>query len=179
MTIAEWCLLGAVMLYLLTLAPIKALGHRDFDNAHPRDPAFYADPVRKRALGAHLNGVETFPFFAVAVLLAEFKEAPQELVDLLASSFLLARVAFVITYLLDRSTLRTIVWNIAFALNLGLFFLPGYGVRGSLAALVVGLVSAGVIGTTLAALGRKGRSTVLESGSDKQLTRSEHYRPQA
>ena len=76
MTIAEWCIFASVMLYLLTIAPIKWLGFRQFDNANPRDPAFYENPLRARALGAHLNGIETFPFFAAAVLLAEFREQP-------------------------------------------------------------------------------------------------------
>jgi uncharacterized MAPEG superfamily protein len=75
MTIAEWCVFASVMLYLLTIAPIKWLGFGKFDNAKPRDPAFYGDPVRARAWGAHLNGIETFPFFATAVLLAEFRNA--------------------------------------------------------------------------------------------------------
>jgi uncharacterized MAPEG superfamily protein len=60
MTIAEWCLFGAAILYLATVAPAKAIGHREFDNASPRDPSFYEHPVRKRALGAHINGIETF-----------------------------------------------------------------------------------------------------------------------
>ena len=38
MTIAEWCLLGAVLLYLLTVAPVKALRGREFNNSRPRDP---------------------------------------------------------------------------------------------------------------------------------------------
>ena len=66
MTIAEWCVFGAVMLYLATIAPFKATGFRRFDNSKPRDPAFFEDPLRARALGAHLNGIETFPFFAAA-----------------------------------------------------------------------------------------------------------------
>jgi uncharacterized MAPEG superfamily protein len=69
MTGAEWCLFGAVLLYLVTLAPTKGLAPREFDNANPRDPKFFEHPVRKRALGAHINGIETFPFFAAAVLL--------------------------------------------------------------------------------------------------------------
>jgi uncharacterized MAPEG superfamily protein len=124
MTLAEWCLFGAVLLYLLTLAPVKALGHRDFDNAAPRDPDFYEAPIRKRALGAHMNGIETFPFFAAAVLLAEFRHAPQERVDLLALGFLVTRFAYVLAYLGDRPTIRTILWNIAMLFNTGIFFLP-------------------------------------------------------
>jgi uncharacterized MAPEG superfamily protein len=112
------------MLYLLTIAPIKWIGFRSFDNAKPRDPTFYADPLRARALGAHQNGIEAFPFFAVAVLLAEFRTGPQRLIDELAVLFLIVRIAYVFTYLGDRPTLRSILWSIGFAINLAIFFLP-------------------------------------------------------
>lgn len=124
MTVAEWCIFGAVLLYLLTIAPFKAVGARRFDNAKPRDPAFYDDPLRARALGAHINGIETFPFFAAAVLLAEFRAAPQNLINELAVLFLIVRIAFVFTYLGDRPTLRSILWNVGFAINVAIFFLP-------------------------------------------------------
>jgi uncharacterized MAPEG superfamily protein len=124
MTVAEWCVFGAAMLYLLTIAPFKAIGFRRFDNAKPRDPAFYEDPIRARALGAHLNGIEAFPFFAAAVLLAEFRTGPQRLINELAVLFLIVRIAYVFTYLGDRPTLRSILWNIGFAINVAIFFLP-------------------------------------------------------
>ena len=124
MTVAEWCVFGAVILYLLTIAPFKAIGFRRFDNSRPRDPAFFDEPLRARALGAHLNGIEAFPFFAAAVLLAEFRAAPQNLINELAVLFLIVRVAYVFTYLGDRPTLRSILWNIGFAINVAIFFLP-------------------------------------------------------
>ena len=61
-------------------------------------PAFYEDPIRARALGAHQNGIEAFPFFAVAVLLAEFRGGPQRLINELAVLFLIVRIAYVFTY---------------------------------------------------------------------------------
>ncbi|HJW41909.1 MAG TPA: MAPEG family protein [Rhizomicrobium sp.] len=124
MTIAEWMLLAAVLIYLLTIAPFKPLGYREFDNAKPRDPAFYAAPLRARALGAHNNGIETFPFFAVAVLLAEFRHAPQHLIDLLAIGFVLLRLAFVAAYLLNYPWSRTLIWNLGFAVNAAIFVMP-------------------------------------------------------
>ena len=124
MTIAEWCVFGTLMLYLLTIVPIKWMGFRRFDNAKPRDPGFYNDPIAARALGAHQNGIEAFPFFAVAVLLAEFRAAPQHLINELAVLFLIVRIAYVFTYLGNRSTLRSILWSIGFAINSGIFFLP-------------------------------------------------------
>jgi uncharacterized MAPEG superfamily protein len=124
MTIAEWCVFAAVMLYLLSIAPVKWIRFRRFDNSRPRDPAFYEDPIAARALGAHQNGIEAFPFFAVAVLLAEFRAGPQRLIDELAVLFLIVRIAYVLTYLGDRPTLRSILWNIGFAINVGIFFMP-------------------------------------------------------
>jgi uncharacterized MAPEG superfamily protein len=130
MTIAEWCVFGTLMLYLLTIAPVKWIGFRRFDNSKPRDPEFFSDPVAARALGAHLNGIEAFPFFAFAVLLAEFRGGPQRFVNELAVLFLIVRIAYVFTYLGDRPTLRSILWNIGFAINVAIFFLPA--IRGYL-----------------------------------------------
>jgi uncharacterized MAPEG superfamily protein len=124
MTIAEWCVFASVMLYLVTIAPIKWIGFRSFDNANPRDPSFYDEPIRARAWAAHLNGIEAFPFFAIAVLLAEFRGSPQNLINELAVLFLIVRIAYVFTYLGDRPTLRSILWAIGFVINVGIFFLP-------------------------------------------------------
>ena len=124
MTIAEWCVFGTLLLYLLTILGAKWAGGRTFNNARPRDPEFYGDPIRTRALGAHQNGIEAFPFFAVAVLLAEFRLGPQRLIDELAVLFLIVRIAYVFTYLGNRPTLRSILWSIGFAINIAIFFMP-------------------------------------------------------
>lgn len=124
MTVAEYCVFGCVALYLLTIVPVKWIGFRDYDNSKPRNPAFYQDAIRARALGAHQNGIEAFPFFAAAVLLAEFRAAPQNLINELAVLFLIVRIAYVFTYLGNRSRLRSILWNIGFVINSAIFFLP-------------------------------------------------------
>jgi len=124
MTVAEFCVFGVVALYLLTIVPVKWIGYRKYDNAKPRDSAFYEDAIRARALGAHLNGIETFPFFAAAVLLAEFRLGPLRLIDELAVLFLIVRIAYVFTYLGNRPRLRSILWNIGFTINVAIFFLP-------------------------------------------------------
>ena len=124
MTIAEWCVFGTLLLTLLTIATVKWIGFRRFDNSKPRDPAFYEDPIAARALGAHQNGIESFPFFAVAVLLAEFRACPQNLINELAVLFVIVRIAYVFTYVGNRPTLRSILWSIGFAINIAIFFLP-------------------------------------------------------
>src|SRR3569623_1487285 len=124
MTLAEGCVLGALLLYLATIASIKWIGFGRFDNARPRDPAFYQDAISQRALGARQNGIETFPFFAFAVLLAEYRESPQRLIDELAVLNLIVRIAYVFCYLGYRPTLRSILCTIGFAINVASFFLP-------------------------------------------------------
>ena len=129
MTVAELCLLAAVFLIVATIGPAKFMGRREYDNANPRDPKFYTPGFRARSQGAHLNGYETFSFFAVAVLLAEMKGAPQGTLDALAVGFLLARLAYVACYLGDRPTLRSVMWAVGLAFNVAIFFLPIYTTR--------------------------------------------------
>lgn len=62
------------------------------------------------------------------------------MIDALALAFLMTRFAFVLAYLGNKPTIRTMLWNAAFAFNLGIFFLSGLGVRGALIATVVGLL---------------------------------------
>ena len=62
MTVAEWCIFGAVILYLLTIVPFKALGSPGFDNGRPRDLGFYDDPLRARALGRTSTASKPFHF---------------------------------------------------------------------------------------------------------------------
>ena len=124
MTIAELCLLGTVILTIVSILPAKLDGRREYDNGNPRDPGFYKPGLRRRSQGAHQNGYEAFPFFAAAVLLAEMRSVPQELVNVLAVAFLAARVAYVLLYISDRPSARSVIWFVAFGCNLAIFFSP-------------------------------------------------------
>ncbi len=124
MTIAELCLLAAVILTILSIAPAKFSGARDYDNSNPRDPRFYTSGLRARSQGAHLNGYEAFPFFAASVILAEMRGVPQATVNALAVAFIVARIIYVLLYLGNRPTLRSLVWSVGLACNLGIFFSP-------------------------------------------------------
>ena len=61
-----------------------------------------------------------------AVLLAEFRACPQNLINELAVLFVIVRVAYVFTYVGNRPTLRSILWSIGFAINIAIFFLPAW-----------------------------------------------------
>ncbi len=124
MTLAEDSLLGAVILWLATIGVAKGFSWREYDNKRPRAGGLYSEGWRARALGAHQNGLEALPFFAAAVLLAEFREAPQGLIDGLAAAFLLLRLVYVGAYLADSDMLRSVVWTAGFLVNIALFLTP-------------------------------------------------------
>jgi uncharacterized MAPEG superfamily protein len=124
MTIADLCLLGMLILIIVSVMPAKLDGRREYDNANPRDPGFYTPGIRARSLAAHQNGYEALPFFVAAVLLAEMRGSPQGAVNLLAVAFLLARIGYLACYLTNRPTLRSVVWGVAMLCNLGIFFMP-------------------------------------------------------
>ena len=124
MTIAELCLPLMVILIIASIAPAKLEGLAEYDNANPRDPNFYRPGLRTRSLGAHQNGYEAFPFFAAAVIVAEMHGVAQATVNALAMAFLLCRVVYVLMYLGNRPTLRSLVWGVGMACNMALFFAP-------------------------------------------------------
>lgn len=123
MTLALWCVLVAAIMPIATAGFAKVVGGA-YDNADPRGRALAYEGMSRRAYAAHLNGFETFPFFAAAVLVAELKGGPAGLVGSLAVIFVLARLAYVACYILDRSTLRSIVWAIALFATIGIFVSP-------------------------------------------------------
>ncbi|MGE0226062.1 MAG: MAPEG family protein [Acetobacteraceae bacterium] len=126
MTIADLCLPLMLLLTIGAVAPAKVAGRREYDNARPRDPRFYADGFRQRSLWAHQNSYESLPFFFAAVILAEMRGMPQGTVDVLAVGFVVARAGYIAAYMADRPTLRSAVWAVALACNLALFFLPAF-----------------------------------------------------
>lgn len=97
---------------------------RDFDNARPRDPAFWSSGFRARAHGSMANGFEAFPAFAAAVLVGLTQGGDPALVDALSIGFVVARIGFVAAYWADRATLRSILWSIGFGLTVALLLTP-------------------------------------------------------
>ena len=120
MSLALWCVLLAGLLPVLTVIFAK-WGRPDFDNGEPRAWMEKLTGRRRRADYAHRNHFEAFPFFAAAVIIAQQLHAPQATVNTLAAIFIVARVAYTVLYLVDRPTLRSIMWAIAYACVIGLF----------------------------------------------------------
>ncbi|MCK7613385.1 MAPEG family protein [Roseibium sediminicola] len=119
MPIALWCVLAAAILPILSALPAKL--NRDFNNAKPRDPAYWRDGFRARSQWAQANGFEAFPFFAVAVFVALSQGGDPGWIDRLAVLFVMLRVVYVFCYLTDRASPRSIAWFAAFLTTIALF----------------------------------------------------------
>jgi uncharacterized MAPEG superfamily protein len=124
LTLADLSILGAVLAYLAPILIVKYGAIGSFDNSKPRDPGFYQDPFRARGLWAHQNGLEGFAFFAAAVVVAQMRAAPQNLVDGLALAYVALRFGYAAAYLADLASLRSAIWTLAFAANVALLLTP-------------------------------------------------------
>jgi uncharacterized MAPEG superfamily protein len=109
MTIAYWCVLFMGLLPIVA-AGIAKKGFKDYDNGMPRQWLANQTGFRARANAAQANLFESLPLFFAAVIIATTANAPQSRVDLLAVGFVLARIIFLICYLANWSSARSIVW---------------------------------------------------------------------
>lgn len=124
LTLADLSILGAVAAYLAPILIVKYGAIGLFNNRTPRDPNFYRDPFRARGLWAHQNGMEGFAFFAVAVVIAQMRGAPQNVADGLAVAYVALRFAYDAAYLAGAASLRSAIWALALAVNVALLLSP-------------------------------------------------------
>jgi uncharacterized MAPEG superfamily protein len=128
MTIAELCILIACLLPIVCagIAKWKGFGvsRRDggFDNHNPRQWLARLEGWQARANAAQHNSFEALPIFIAGVLIAQAHGAASSTIDALAVVFVLARVAYIATYLADRANLRTLSWVVALGCAIALFF---------------------------------------------------------
>ena len=109
MTIAYACVLLMGLLPYVA-AGIAKKGFENFDNSMPRQWLAQQTGFRARANAAQANLFESLPLFFAAVIIASMNNAPQTRIDLLALGFVATRIAFLICYLANWPTTRTIVW---------------------------------------------------------------------
>ncbi len=120
MTIAFWAILAAIILPIVC-AWLAKVGGTGFDNAAPREWIERQSGWRQRADWAQRNHYEVFPAFAAAVVVASLAHAPQGWADALAVGFVVLRIFYIAAYVLDRPSLRSARWSLAFLCVLGLF----------------------------------------------------------
>ncbi len=124
MTVAFWCVLIAIFLPPLC-ALIAKLSSGRFGLGHNHDPRAFLETLQglpRRAHAAQQNGYEAFPAFAAAVLIADLVgNAEQVTQDVLAVLYITSRLLYIICYLADWATLRSLVWFAGLALIVSLF----------------------------------------------------------
>ena len=120
MTIAYWCVLFMGLLPIVA-AGIAKKGFEGYDNAAPRQWLAKQTGYRARANAAQANLFESLPLFFAAVIIAVIADASQHRVDLLALGFVIARIAYLVCYLADWPTTRSIVWLAGLACVVAIF----------------------------------------------------------
>jgi uncharacterized MAPEG superfamily protein len=77
---------------------------------------------RARANAAQANSFEALPLFMGAVIIAHQLGANQTRLDLLAFLFVVLRLVYIMLYVADLATARSIVWTLALAANIVILF---------------------------------------------------------
>ena len=121
MTIAYFCILIMGLLPYVA-AGIAKNGFEGYDNSAPRQWLAKQTGFRARANAAQANLCESLPFVFAAVIIASIAQAPQARIDLLAVGFVLARIAYLVCYVANWPTTRSIVWSIGILCVVSLFF---------------------------------------------------------
>lgn len=127
--LAHWCILAAALLPLLCAYIAKWGSFRKprsqggYDNTDPRGWLARQGDWRARANAAQANSFEGLPFFIGAVLVALQLGVPQALLDLLAALYVLLRLGFIAAYVAGYPTLRSLIWTLAFAVNVAILLL--------------------------------------------------------
>lgn len=126
MTIANWCVVAACVLPVLTagIPKISAAGKSrqegGYDNRQPRDWAARQQGWQARAMAAQANGFEALPLFVAGVLLAQQAHADQARIDVLALSFVAIRLIYVAAYVMNQASLRSLVWTAGMLVSISL-----------------------------------------------------------
>lgn len=129
MTIANWCVLAACVMPVITVGLAKLHSARlprragRYDNNNPREWAKGLSGWQQRANAAQNNGFEAAPLFIAAVLLAQQAHADQGRIDNLALIFIALRVLYVAAYLMNQGAVRTLFWTGGIGICIALFFM--------------------------------------------------------
>ena len=118
-----WPLLAAALMPLLFTGIAKVRG-AGFDNADPRAWQSRLSGLPQRAHAAHLNSFEAFPLFAVGVLMAHVTQTYGVLVDVLAVTFVVSRVLYLLCYWYDLHWQRSLIWVVGLLCSLLLMLSP-------------------------------------------------------
>ena len=102
-------------------AIVAKWGGRGYDNHNPREWLAHQDGYRARANAAQQNSFEAFPFFAVGVVLAALGGADGDAMEIASWVFVLARVAYIVCYVKDLATSRSLMGLVGWVATIYLY----------------------------------------------------------
>lgn len=112
---------GAILPMLVV---VIAKADRRLDIANPRDVHATQTGLRKRAYGAHLNGMEALPLFLTALFVATERGVDLRLPKIAALAWIAARVIYTVLYLANFSMIRPAMWAAGQGVAVTIAFLP-------------------------------------------------------
>lgn len=128
LTVAYWAVLLSALLPIFCAGLAKwgmfskSRKEGGYDNHNPRAWLASQTDWRARANAAQANTFEALPFFFAAVIIAHQAGAYQIRLDVMAFLWVFLRVLYVLLYVADQASARSLVWLLALALNIGILF---------------------------------------------------------
>lgn len=108
-------LIACLLPYVFTIIAKAAGSFKGRDNQNPREFLAKTTGLAARANAVQQNSFESLPLFIAAILMAEYMVVPQGFTMMMGIAYLVLRVIYGICYLLNLSTLRTIIWFMSMA----------------------------------------------------------------
>ena len=122
MTFAYVCIVIALMLPMIWAGIAKKESQVPINNNAPRDHILHLQGRAKNAYGAEQNSYESFPPFAIAVIVAHLTGGTQLTIDILAGLYIASRLMYGVFYLQGKGTLRSATFMVGLIATISLFF---------------------------------------------------------
>jgi len=114
MTTALWVLLATALLPIVCAGLSKFGGGDRYDNANPREWLARRTGRQARANAAQANSWEALITYVAGLTAAFMGGVEGATIGLIATIFLVSRIAYIACYLADLATLRSLTWLIGF-----------------------------------------------------------------
>ena len=115
MSTALWILLVTMLMPIICGGISKfGTGSDRYDNANPRDWLARRTGYQARANSAQSNSWEALATYTAALAAAFIGGVSSESIALIATIFLVARIAYIGCYLANLATLRSLTWVVGF-----------------------------------------------------------------
>ena len=122
MTFAYMCIVIALILPIILAGIAKKGSELPINNNDPRSHVRHLKERAKYAYGAEQNCYESFPPFAIAVLVAHITGTTQLTIDILAGLFVFSRLMYIVFYLQGKGLLRSASYMVGLVATISLFF---------------------------------------------------------